>query len=235
MLASKGHRLGDVVLFNNPHDERYERAVEYTLIVKALLTGAEPVTHAGRYFRVENLRMIPSLPPDLAPGILTSRARRRPPHAPRRAISATRREVPATAGRKRPSRKSTDRGPAGIRVGITSRGRRLMGLGRRAPAVPGGPQGTDHPQARDAGVGLRSGTSSSPASAPIRSPTRTSTAPYPSRTTKPSARTSWGATTGSARNSPIICRSASARSSSTCQCRPRTLSTRQPRSSTPPA
>src|SRR5262249_59504633 len=60
--------LGD----STPHDERDKRAVEYTLIVKALLSGAEPVTFEGRYYRVENLRMTPTLPPELAPGILIS-------------------------------------------------------------------------------------------------------------------------------------------------------------------
>ena len=59
--------LGDAT----PHDERYERATEYTLIMKKLLSGA-PVTFKGRYYRVENLKLSPPLPTELNPGILIS-------------------------------------------------------------------------------------------------------------------------------------------------------------------
>jgi alkanesulfonate monooxygenase len=59
--------LGD----ETPHDERYERTTEFTLIVKELLAG-RPVTVDGRYYRVRNLSLAPPLPGSLAPGILIS-------------------------------------------------------------------------------------------------------------------------------------------------------------------
>lgn len=60
--------LGD----DTPHDDRYERVIEYTRIVMALLAGSEPVDHDGRYFRVHNLRLTPGVPSDLMPGITLS-------------------------------------------------------------------------------------------------------------------------------------------------------------------
>lgn len=57
---------------NTPHDKRYQRLVEYTLIVKRLLAGADPVTFEGEFYKVRNLRMTPPLDPALAPGILVS-------------------------------------------------------------------------------------------------------------------------------------------------------------------
>jgi alkanesulfonate monooxygenase len=107
--------LGD----GTPHDERYERAVEYTLILKALLSGTEPVTFEGRYYRVENLRMTPSLPSELAPGILISGSSEAGARAAE-AISATRVKYPQPPGEEALQRVNGS-GPAGIRVGIITR------------------------------------------------------------------------------------------------------------------
>lgn len=60
--------LGD----DTPHDARYDRLLEYTTIIKALLAGGSPVTCAGRFYRVENLLLKPPLPPQLFPGIFVS-------------------------------------------------------------------------------------------------------------------------------------------------------------------
>lgn len=60
--------LGD----NTPHSKRYDRAIEYTLIIKQLLGANGPVSFSGEFYRVENLRMSPPLPPKLFPGILIS-------------------------------------------------------------------------------------------------------------------------------------------------------------------
>ena len=57
---------------NTPHDKRYQRLVEYTLIVKRLLQSGDPVTFEGEFYKVRNLRMTPPLEPALAPGILVS-------------------------------------------------------------------------------------------------------------------------------------------------------------------
>jgi alkanesulfonate monooxygenase len=107
--------LGD----DTPHDERYERAVEYTLILKALLSGTDPVTLAGRYYRVENLRMTPSLPAELAPGIIISGSSQAGARAAE-AISATRVKYPQPPGEEA-LQAVNGSGPAGIRVGIITR------------------------------------------------------------------------------------------------------------------
>jgi len=60
--------LGD----ETPHDDRYKRTIEYTLIINELLAGEGAVTFAGDYYNVENLVLRPPLPPELRPGILIS-------------------------------------------------------------------------------------------------------------------------------------------------------------------
>jgi alkanesulfonate monooxygenase len=67
MLA--GGFRNDLLALNDPtpHDERYERTVEYTLIMKRLLADDAPVSEDGRYYNVKNLRMSPPLPSHLLP------------------------------------------------------------------------------------------------------------------------------------------------------------------------
>jgi len=60
--------LGD----ETPHDERYARTVEYTLVMRQLLEGEQPVQFAGRYCTARGLRMTPPLPRELWPGWLIS-------------------------------------------------------------------------------------------------------------------------------------------------------------------
>ena len=55
-----------------PHDQRYERLVEYTMVIKQLLAGTGPVTFEGRFYKVDKLKMVPPLSPDLLPGITLS-------------------------------------------------------------------------------------------------------------------------------------------------------------------
>src|SRR5256886_8952232 len=55
-----------------PHDSRYTRLIEYTLIVRQLLEGRSPVTFEGKFFRVNALTLSPRLAPELLPGILVS-------------------------------------------------------------------------------------------------------------------------------------------------------------------
>jgi alkanesulfonate monooxygenase len=57
---------------DTPHDKRYQRLVEYTLIVRRLLESPEPVSFEGEFYRVRNLRMTPALEEGLMPGILVS-------------------------------------------------------------------------------------------------------------------------------------------------------------------
>src|SRR5213075_2334425 len=81
MVASLGHvyRRGvylnmvaggfksDLAAINDctPHDKRYARLVEYTVIVKELLLGLSPLTFHGEFYAVDKLRLVPPLPSDL--------------------------------------------------------------------------------------------------------------------------------------------------------------------------
>lgn len=107
--------LGD----ETPHDERYERAVEYTLIVKRLLEGTERVTFEGRYYRVKNLGLTPPVPPELFPGILMSGSSEAGMRAAE-AISATRVKYPQPPGEEELLRVNGS-SPAGMRVGVIAR------------------------------------------------------------------------------------------------------------------
>jgi alkanesulfonate monooxygenase len=55
-----------------PHDDRYERLVEYVEVMMRLLSTDKPVTFEGSYYRVKNLRLVPPMPPDLLPGLMVS-------------------------------------------------------------------------------------------------------------------------------------------------------------------
>jgi alkanesulfonate monooxygenase len=60
-------QLGDPT----PHDQRYERLVEYTQVILALL-GGESVRVAGRHYQVNQLRLTPPLPAELLPRVMCS-------------------------------------------------------------------------------------------------------------------------------------------------------------------
>jgi alkanesulfonate monooxygenase len=55
-----------------PHDKRYARLAEYTLVVKELLLGRSPVTFHGEFYGVDKLPLKPPLRPELFPGIFVS-------------------------------------------------------------------------------------------------------------------------------------------------------------------
>lgn len=105
--------LGD----ETPHDERYERTVEYTTILLDLLRGDGPVTLDGRYYHVENLRLSPALPPELLPGVLISGSSPAGLVAAGR-IGATPVRYPQPPGEEQPS---DDGDGFGVRVGIVAR------------------------------------------------------------------------------------------------------------------
>jgi len=132
MVASLGHLYGrklhlnivaggfknDLIALNDqtPHDERYDRAVEYTLIVKSLLENHAPVSFAGKYYEVKDLRMLPPLPRELAPEILISGSS--PAGlAAAEAIGATPVKYPKAPG----DEQAKEEGRAGIRIGIIAR------------------------------------------------------------------------------------------------------------------
>jgi alkanesulfonate monooxygenase len=197
MLA--GGFKNDLVALNDttPHDERYERTVEYTLIVKRLLFEPAPVSFAGRYYQVDNLKLTPSLPEHLLPGMLISGSS--PAGlAAARAIAATAVQYPEPAEQMGEWQR-----PDGSMLGSGS------GSSQGIPPRP--------PRTSRTGASPRTARASWPISWPRRSPTRTGTigrpswakglrrrkAPaglVPSRTTRPSAPT-WSAAKGAWRRS----------------------------------
>jgi len=110
------------------HDERYARAVEYSIIIRRLLEDTEPVNFPGHYYNIRGLRMIPPLPPQLFPRFLmagSSEASR----AAAAAIGATGIEYPRPAGELPPQeirKAAASETPIasvrrGIRVGVIAR------------------------------------------------------------------------------------------------------------------
>ena len=132
MVASLGYLYGRRVFLNliaggfkndlialddpTPHDERYDRLVEYALIMKQLLTVGEPVSFEGKYYRVRNLKMQPPLPPELFPGILMSGSSDAGLRAAQ-AIGATPVTYPTPPGES----PDVANAGSGIRVGIIAR------------------------------------------------------------------------------------------------------------------
>ena len=54
------------------HDERYERLIEFSIIIKQLTEGREPVSFDGKFYKTDKLTLKPPLPGDLLPGIFVS-------------------------------------------------------------------------------------------------------------------------------------------------------------------
>jgi alkanesulfonate monooxygenase len=119
MLAG-GFRNDLVALDDDtPHDERYARTTEYTIIIRKLLESPSGLSFAGKYYRIHNLRMSPQLPPSLQPGILISGSSDAG-MAAARAIDATAIKYPLPPDEERGVEK--DAGvPCGVRVGIVAR------------------------------------------------------------------------------------------------------------------
>jgi alkanesulfonate monooxygenase len=88
MVSSLGHMHGrrlhlnlvaggfkrDLEALGDPtkHDDRYARLVEYASIIKRLLGSASPVSYAGQFYEVTNLKLAPPLPRGLMPGLFVS-------------------------------------------------------------------------------------------------------------------------------------------------------------------
>jgi len=100
-----------------PHDRRYDRLVEYTGIIRALLDGAAPVCFEGEFYRVRNLRLTPPLPASLRPGVFVSGSSEAG-LAAARGLGATAIQYPKPPGEYGPCEETGD---SGIRVGIIAR------------------------------------------------------------------------------------------------------------------
>jgi alkanesulfonate monooxygenase len=102
-----------------PHDKRYDRLREYTLIIKELLAGSSLVSYEGEFYKVERLKLTPPLPPDLFPGIFVSGSSESG-LATARAIGATVVRYPQPADMHKADSQHTIVN-SGIRVGIIAR------------------------------------------------------------------------------------------------------------------
>jgi alkanesulfonate monooxygenase len=134
MVSSLGHMYGRRVALNmiaggfkndltalndtTPHDRRYDRLVEYTVILKRLLEGAA-VTFDGEFYKITNLKLLPKLAPELMPEVFVSGSSDAG-RAAARAMNATAVHYPrpsaeyAGAAEERPTE-------SGIRVGMIAR------------------------------------------------------------------------------------------------------------------
>jgi len=110
-LAAMGDRT--------PHDRRYDRLVEYTLIIKQLLDGAGPGSFAGDFYQIENLRLAPKLPDELFPGIFVSGSSEAG-LAAARAIGAVAVQYPGPVGDYEKSPPPADLS-CGVRLGVIAR------------------------------------------------------------------------------------------------------------------
>jgi len=104
---------------STPHDKRYARLVEYTTIIKQLLSTSGLVSYEGEFYRIENAKMTPPLPPELIPGVFVSGSSDAGLEAAR-ALGALAVKYP------KPPKECAVEGPAdglrcGIRVGIIAR------------------------------------------------------------------------------------------------------------------
>jgi alkanesulfonate monooxygenase len=135
MVSSLGHLFGRRICLNmiaggfkndltalndtTPHDKRYERLVEYTLIIKRLLESSTGVTFDGEFYKIANLKLLPSLRPELLPEIFVSGSSEAG-QAAARAMGATAVHYP-----RPPSDYSAEGGVqsrnSGIRIGIIAR------------------------------------------------------------------------------------------------------------------
>lgn len=135
MVTTFGHLYGRHVYLNmvaggfkndlgvlhdaTPHDKRYDRLREYTLIIQKLLAGTATVSYKGEFYHVERLKLTPPLPPDLFPGIFVSGSSE--------AGLATAHAIGATAIQYPQPASTFDAVPAdsviasGIRIGIIAR------------------------------------------------------------------------------------------------------------------
>ncbi len=119
MLA--GGFKNDLVALNDqtPHDRRYDRMIEYVEIMKMLLSNKTGVSFTGEFYIVDKLKMTPSLPPELFPGILVSGSSEAG-LAAAKAIGATAVKYPKPPGEYEndPPEENLN---SGVRVGIITR------------------------------------------------------------------------------------------------------------------
>jgi alkanesulfonate monooxygenase len=111
----------DLTTLNDPtpHDQRYERLIEYTTIIQNLLAGEEPLTFDGVFYKTNKLKLQPTLPPELFPGIFVSGSSEAGRDAARRlgAVAVQYPKPPAEYESSPPENLAL----TGIRVGVIAR------------------------------------------------------------------------------------------------------------------
>ncbi len=114
-----GGFTGDLLAMGDDlaHDDRYDRAVEYSLIMRRLLTSRERVTFDGAYYSVTGLRLETALPAELAPRFLFSGSSAAG-MAAARAAAATAVAYPAEPGKQAAADPSLAQG---LRIGVITR------------------------------------------------------------------------------------------------------------------
>lgn len=115
-----GGFTNDLIALNDttPHDKRYARLIEYTIIIKELLAGKSAVSRDGEFYKVDKLHLTPPLDRNLFPGIFVSGSSDAG-LAAARAIGATAVKYPKPAGEE--INVPNDGIDYGIRVGVITR------------------------------------------------------------------------------------------------------------------
>jgi alkanesulfonate monooxygenase len=111
----------DLLALNDttPHDQRYDRLVEYTSIITQLLAGPSPVTCNGQFYKVHTLKLTPPLPTELFPGIFLSGSSEAGLAAARK-LGATAVQYPKPAAEYH-GQPPLDVSSSGVRVGLITR------------------------------------------------------------------------------------------------------------------
>ncbi len=102
-----------------PHDKRYDRTSEYVEVLKLLLGNSTGVSYKGEFYTVDKLKMTPTLPQELFPGILISGSSEAGLAAARR-IGATAIKYPKPPGEYE-GESIEENNNSGVRLGIIAR------------------------------------------------------------------------------------------------------------------
>ena len=110
----------DLIALNDttPHDHRYERLVEYTLIIRRLLEESRPVSFEGKFYQVKGLSLQPRMPEELLPEIFVSGSSDAG-RAAARTMGAVAVKYPEPPGQC--ATHANEGRPTGVRLGIVAR------------------------------------------------------------------------------------------------------------------
>jgi alkanesulfonate monooxygenase len=137
-----GGFVNDLVALDDhtDHDARYDRLVEYTRIVQALLAGTDPVTMRGDWYQVKNLILRPAVEADIRPGYMVSGSSPAGMRAAQ-ALGATAVEYPRPASDYDPAPDPAGGSDRGIRIGILAREDRVEAWRIALERFPEDPRG----------------------------------------------------------------------------------------------